>query len=274
MFNVLGYIDRQSPIHQLSGATKLLGFLGFTIIGMVSYDTRFLILLSVVALIILKVSQIKWSEISFLVKFIGAFTIFNLLMVYVFAPHYGVQLYHSSHVLLGSGRYSLTAEQMFYELNMLIKYFLTVPLALTFLLTTNPSEFAAGLNRIGVSYKVAYAVALTLRYIPDVQNDFQRISFAQQARGYEISKKGKLITRIKGATQILIPLIFSSLERIESISKAMELRRFGANKKRTWYMRQVFQRADIIALIGVAAMFIIGIVLVVINHSRFWNPFM
>lgn len=273
MFNVLGYVDRQSPIHQLSGATKLLGFLGFTIIGMVSYDTRFLVLLSVLALGILKSAQIKWSEISFLVKFIGGFTIFNLLMVYVFAPHYGVELYHSSHILFGSGRYSLTSEQLFYEFNMLIKYFLTVPLALTFLLTTNPSEFAAGLNRIGVSYKVAYAVALTLRYIPDVQNDFQRISFAQQARGYEISKKGKLTTRIKGATQILIPLIFSSLERIESISKAMELRRFGAGKKRTWYMRQTFQKADIVALVGVGLMIVLGIGLVLMNHSRFWNPF-
>ena len=38
------------------------------------------------------------------------------------------------------------------------------PLGIIFLLTTNPSEFAASLNRIGVSYKAAYALALTLRY--------------------------------------------------------------------------------------------------------------
>ena len=57
------------------------------------------------------------------------------------------------------------------------------------MVTTNPSEFAASLNRIGVNYKIAYSVAIALRYIPDVQRDYKDISFAQQARGIEMSKK-------------------------------------------------------------------------------------
>ena len=36
--------------------------------------------------------------------------------------------------------------------------------------------------------------------------------------------------RIKGNLQIVIPLIFSSLERIDTVSTAMELRRFGKIK--------------------------------------------
>ena len=35
-----------------------------------------------------------------------------------------------------------------------------------------PSEFAASLNRIGNSCRVSCAVALALRYIPDIQREF------------------------------------------------------------------------------------------------------
>ena len=51
-----------------------------------------------------------------------------------------------------------------------------------------PSEFAASLNSIGISYKVGYSVAIALRYIPDIQRDYHSISQAQQARGVELGK--------------------------------------------------------------------------------------
>ena len=34
----------------------------------------------------------------------------------------------------------------------------------------HPTEFSASLNRLGVPYKIAYAVSLTLRYLPEVKN--------------------------------------------------------------------------------------------------------
>ncbi|MDF2674735.1 MAG: energy-coupling factor transporter transrane protein EcfT [Clostridiales bacterium] len=46
----------------------------------------------------------------------------------------------------------------------LLKYASVVPLGIIFLLTTNPSEFASAINDIGVNYKAAFAVSLTLRY--------------------------------------------------------------------------------------------------------------
>ncbi len=61
-----------------------------------------------------------------------------------------------------------------------------------FILTTNPSELASSIHRIGGSYKIAYAFSLALRYIPDIQEDFRTISKAQQARGNELSGKASL----------------------------------------------------------------------------------
>ena len=156
---------------------------------------------------------------------------------------------------------------------MLLKYTFAVPLALIFLMTTNPSEFAASLNKIGLSYRVSYSVAIALRYIPDVQSDYRTISLAQQARGFEISKKAKFMTRVRGGIQILLPLIFSSLDRIEIISQAMELRRFGKGKHRSWYMAQKFKTADYLTLLVVAVLIVIGIALFHVNGGRFRNPF-
>ena len=67
------------------------------------------------------------------------------------------------------------------------------------MVATDPSEFAASLNKIGVNYKIAYSVSIALRYIPDVQRDYKDISFAQQARGIDMSSKEKLSKRIKNS---------------------------------------------------------------------------
>lgn len=142
-----------------------------------------------------------------------------------------------------------------------------------FLFTTNPSELASSLNRIGISYKISYAVALALRYIPDIQEDFRTISKAQQARGVELSKKAPLKKRVTGNIAIAIPLIFSSLERIDSISSAMELRRFGKKKKRTWLMARPMKKQDFLALALVIIFVGIGLSLFSINEGRFYNPF-
>jgi energy-coupling factor transport system permease protein len=144
---------------------------------------------------------------------------------------------------------------------------------LLFVCTTNPSEFAASLNRIGVSYKISYAVALALRYIPDIQREYRDISLAQQARGVEMSsKKTSLMNRLKAAGSILIPLILSSMERIETISNAMELRGFGKNKNRTWYMSRKFSAMDIVFIVGSLLLMLLSLVLSALN-GRYFNPF-
>ncbi|WP_106461062.1 energy-coupling factor transporter transmembrane component T family protein [Anaerococcus sp. Marseille-P3915] len=274
MNNTLGYIKKDTLVHDLSGASKLIAFILLSIIVMTSFDTRFLIFVMVLSLITMKVAKIKWEEISFLVKIVAVFSIINLLAIYIFEPEYGVKLYGTRTVLWeGFGRYSLTAEQLFYELNVGLKYFSTIPLAIIFILTTDPSEFSSSLNRIGLSYKISYAVALALRYIPDIQASYYDIRSASQARGIEMSRKTSFVKRVKASSNIVLPLIFDSLERIETISQAMELRRFGKNKERTWYRAKPFKKSDIFVIIGVVLIVGLGIALFFVNEGRFFNPF-
>ncbi|CEH33008.1 energy-coupling factor transporter transmembrane component T family protein [Romboutsia lituseburensis] len=271
---MLSYIKKDSPIHKLTGATKLICFLLWTITAMITYDTRVLVGLFIIGIIVFKLSKIEFKEISFVLYFILFFLFLNTLLIFLFAPYQGVDIYGTRHDLVHLiGPYTLTKEQLFYELNVVLKYFATIPMALLFILTTDPSEFAASLNKLGVSYKAAYTVSIALRYIPDVQRDYKDIAFAQQARGIDLSKNEKLIKRIKNSAAILMPLIFSSLERIDKISLAMELRAFGNNKKRTWFNIRRFEKQDYLAITILILLLFVAVAMVKINGSRFYNPF-
>ena len=271
---ILSYIKRDSLVHELTGRTKLLFFIAWSIAAMVTYDTRVLTCMLLFSIVIFRISKIKVRDISFVLGLAAVFLIMNNLFVYLFSPEYGVGLYESRTVLVTiAGPYTITAQQLFYHLNMTMKVICVVPIALLFIACTDPSEFAASLASIGVSYRIGYAVSLALRYIPDVQREYHNISQAQQARGIDLSGKDKLFTRMKNSVAILLPLVLSSLNRIETVSNAMELRGFGRNKKRTWYTLRKMQKNDWIVVAFVVAILIIDMVVTFWDGSRYFNPF-
>lgn len=274
MTNLFNYIDRPSPIHRLTGATKFVCLMLWSFAAMTTYDTRMLAALAVFSFVLFAFGNIKLRDVSFMLGFTAVFLVMNTILIYLFSPQHGCEIYGSTTYLFGlSGRYAPTAEQLFYHLNYLLKYLATIPIILLFVCTTNPSEFAASLNKLGIKYSIAYSVALALRYIPDIQKEYNDISRAGQARGVEMSKKASLISRIKNAATILIPLVLTSMNKVEIISNAMELRGFGKKKKRTWYMGHKFRAADIICMIFCGLLVVCAIVLNIINGGRFYNPF-
>ncbi|TYS31021.1 energy-coupling factor transporter transmembrane protein EcfT [Bacillus pumilus] len=273
--DMLSYIDRPSPIHRLTGATKLICFILWSFAAMLTYDTGVLVFMLVASIVFFQLSNVRFRDISFVVIVLAIFLVINNIAIYIFAPQQGVAIYGAKHELFHiAGWYNVTLEQLFYQLNITLKYVTVMPAALLFIVTTNPSEFASSLSRIGVSYRISYAVAIALRYIPDIQRDFRTIAISQQARGIDLSKNEKLGKRIKNALSIVMPLIFSSLERIETISNAMELRGFGKHKKRTWFTAKDFQKADYVAFIFVGVVMIVSLVITLVRGTRFYNPFL
>ena len=271
---VMSYIPGKSVIHALTGTTKLVFFLLFTFASMLTYDTRVLLGLMVISFSCFAVSHIRFKDVSFVFWFMVVFLLMNNFFIFLFSPDQGTEIYGTRVVLCHLfGRYDLTREQLFYHFNISLKYFVALPIALLFITATNPSEFASSLNAVGVSYRIGYSVALALRYIPDIQRDYRNISTAQQARGVELGKKVKLHKRVKNSISVLMPLIMSSLSRIEAISNAMELRGFGKEKKRTWYVQRKFSSRDYIAIAFGAVILTASLIITFHDGNRFWNPF-
>jgi len=269
---MLAYDNLNSPIHRLTGVTKLIFFLCWSVTAMITFDTRCLLVMFMLSLVIFKVSKVKLRDVSFVLMLILVFLLFNHIAIFLFSPLEGVEIYQTRHDLFHiAGPYTVTFEQVFYQCNILLKYFTVIPMALLFLLTTDPSEFAASLNRIGVNYKIAFSVSIAMRYIPDIQRDFQNIAFTSGARGIDLSRKEKLGKRIKNVFAILMPLIFTSLERIETISAAMELRGFGRRRNRTWYSARPFLRNDYLALMLILLIVVVSMVVTFYEGSRFYS---
>lgn len=274
MINLFNYIDRPSVIHRLTGACKLVCLITWSLAAMTSFYTPLLIAMTAASLALFRIAKLKVKDISFMLGIMFAYIIMNNVLIFLFSPDHGTSIYGTETVLFKLfGPYVVTAEQLFYHLNVILKNACTIPIVLLFVCTTNPSEFAASLSRIGVSYRISYAVALALRYIPDIQREYRDISLAQQARGTEMSKKASLIDRLKAASSILIPLILSSMERIETISNAMELRGFGKGKRRTWYSGRKFSKMDVICMIACILLMCASLLITYLNGGRYFNPF-
>ena len=272
---LFSYSQLDTFVHRLSGLTKLVCFILLTSSVMLTYDIRVIAFIMVISYIMMAISRIKFRQIRLMLLYVLIFLATNFVLTLLFAPRYGVEIYGTEHELFRfTSRYTVTLEQLFYQVTKFSKYLSVIPLGMIFIFTTNPSEFASSLNAIGVSYKVCTALSLTLRYFPDVTRDFQSISQAQQARGLEMSSKAKLTSRIKSVAAILTPLILTTMDRIELISNAMDLRGFGKHRKRTWYAKKPFRPADYLCMLF-CALVLAGTLLIRfrINHSFYYNPF-
>lgn len=274
MSRLLSYEKKDTWIHELSGVTKMLFFLLWCVVSALTYDTRILLLMIAVSFVIFRMARVRWEQVCSVFKLILFFMILNLAAIFLISPYQGCEIYQSRSVILPLfAGHDLTKEELFYLFNVMIKYFTIIPAVFTFMTTTDPSEFAASLNGIGVSYNIAYSVAIALRYIPDVQDEFHRIQNAQQARGIEMSSKARLTDRIKRTSSIIFPLLFSTMERIDVVSNAMELRGFGKKKKRSWYMARKLSRTDYLVLIVTVLFSVWALFVTFRNGSRFYNPF-
>lgn len=271
---LLGYVPRQGWLHTLTGVSKLVLVLALVVGAMISFDARYLLGLALLSVVLWMVSRVRLRDLAVVLWLIAIFMVLNNLLIFLFAPGYGEQLFGSRTLLVdGPWRWDLTAQQLFYQLVVTLKYFAVLPAVLLFITTTRPPEFASSLNRIGVPYRAAYAVSLALRYIPDVQRDFRTISQAQQARGLDVSRKVGLGTRIRNLTSTLMPLLLGAFDRIESVAAAMELRGFGRGKGRTWFDQRPLRTRDVVVMVTAALLLATSVALVVLGAGRWWNPF-
>ncbi|MBQ0065762.1 MAG: energy-coupling factor transporter transmembrane protein EcfT [Firmicutes bacterium] len=273
---LFSYNQLDTFIHKLSGLTKLVCFLFLTTAVMVNYDVRITFMIFILSIVLMKIAQVSLKQIKPMVILVLIFVVTNFFLGYLFAPEYGIELFGTKHLLFSiTGPYTVTLEEMYYLFCKSFKYIAVIPLGIIFFLTTNPSEFASSLNKIGVSYKICTVLNLTLRYFPDIQRDYNAISKAQQARGLDMSKKEKVFKRLKNTTAILIPLVMTTIDRIGTITNAMELRGYGKHKKRSWYAFRSLSSKDYVCMLVCLLIFVVSFMMrIYVNNGLYWNPFL
>ncbi|SON52430.1 energy-coupling factor transporter transmembrane component T family protein [Vibrio tapetis] len=270
----INYVNTGSPLHHLNGITKFVMFVAWVTVVLTTFDVRIIAGMILLGMTLLRMSRVPFNVYKPLLIGTGTVLSLNALFMFLLAPTQGSEFIGSHTVLVPLwGSYSLTQETLYYLITVTLKYFSMFPMALVFVFTTHPTEFAASLNRLGVPYKIAYAVSLTLRYLPEVKKDFINIMHAQQARGVDLSRNAPFFTRMKNVASILGPLIFSSLDRAEEISNAMTLRGFGRHKSRHWYSLKPLNKVDVIVIATAMTAVIAAIAKRYLETELFWYPF-
>lgn len=268
------YEPGHSFFHHMDGAVKLVLFVVWTVLAFMFMDLRVFVVMLAMGTVMLVYSRVPFRKMAFLFGLIVLFAIINGVFILLITPTFGTRLTGTNTPIIPIGYAVINQETLFYVLTLSAKYLTLLPMTLLCLFTTMPSAFAASLNRVGVPYKIAYAVSIALRYIPDLIGEFRSTMHSMEARGMGISKEdGSMGKRLSNLTAVVVPVLQSALHRIDSVTSAMELRGFGAGKKRTWYSGGEMKAAD---------WTVIGLTLVVLGFaiwlrsrglSAFWYPF-
>ncbi|MGG0186532.1 energy-coupling factor transporter transmembrane component T family protein [Bacillus rhizoplanae] len=267
------YIEGKSYFHRMDGAVKLILFIIWMILTFLFFDFRILLCLLLIGCILLGIAKIPTRSMLIIFSVIFTFSILNSIMILLITPTHGSELTGTYTSLLHIGYATITLETLFYAMTLSLKYFTLLPFTLIFIYTTHPSQFASSLNKIGLPYKIAYAVNIALRYIPNIQTEYELIKHAQEARGIPFHKgEATLFQRIKNRMTIFWPLVIHSLDRIDTVSNAMDLRGFGKKEKRTWYYRTKMQPLDYMAILIGICILIIAIYLKLTIFYSFWYP--
>lgn len=86
-------------------------------------------------------------------------------------------------------------------------------------------------------------MSISLRFIPTLLEETDKIMKAQMARGVDFTS-GPLKDRLKAIVPLLVPLFVSAFKRAEELATAMEARGYRGGEGRTKYRQLVWGMKD------------------------------
>lgn len=124
--------------------------------------------------------------------------------------------------------------------------------------TTKVGEFLSAMNRIHASKKIVIPVAVMLRYIPTIREDWNFIKDAMKMRDVSPSLKGFLTHPGMMVECIYVPLMMTASKTADELTIASVTRGIENPKPRTSLVQIGFGVADLIAAICFMAVFLAG----------------
>jgi len=275
------YRQRNSLVQSFDPRAWLIFYACFLASTLFFWDVRFLTPLLLIALGSVWASGIRWREMYRAWIFIGGFVVFFAFLTFL-TGRGGVEVYTQEHLIRRFGApftlfgwrptLDITVERAFYALSQLVRVFSLASMTILIPYCLNPAHYGITFRGLGLPDKIAYAMDLTMRFIPTFGRDFQLTLDAQRARGYEIEKlSGGLIAQVRKLAPLIVPVTIHAIMGSEDIIDAMDLRAFGVGP-RTWLEQLAYRRRDF-ALIGFGIFLLaLSLVLSAFGYGHFWVP--
>ena len=125
--------------------------------------------------------------------------------------------------------------------------------------TTKVSEFLSAMNKMHIPKKVTIPLAVMLRYIPTIQEDWRFIKDAMRMRGISPNIIGFIKNPIMTIECIYVPLMMAASKAADELSIAAITRGIENPKKRTCLIKINIGILDIIFVLAFLLYLLIGI---------------
>ncbi|WP_298472559.1 energy-coupling factor transporter transmembrane protein EcfT [uncultured Psychrobacillus sp.] len=147
-----------------------------------------------------------------------------------------------------------------------IRFFVLVILTSILTLTTTPISITDALEillnplkkwKLPV-HELALMMSISLRFIPTLMDETDKIMKAQMARGSDMTS-GSMKQRMNAIVPLLIPLFVSAFKRAEDLATAMEVRGYKGGEGRTRYRKLEWRKKDtsiLVVLVLLAAILV------------------
>ena len=276
------YRKRPNSIIQKFDPRAWLIFFGCFLFATLSFwDVRCLLPFWFIALFVLFTSGVKWYEIRRAFLFILGFIFFFAVLTFltgrggseVYSQEHLIRQFRAPFSIFGwTPTLSVTVERAFYAVSQLVRVSSIAIMTILIPYSLDPALYGITFKGLGLSDKFAYAMDLTMRFIPTFSRDFQMTMDAQRARGYEVEKiRGGLIEQVRKMGPIFVPVTIHAIIGSEDIIDAMDLRAFGVGP-RTWL--DVLDRdfKDRLLIWFGVAILVGSILLSLLGYGKFWVP--
>ena len=275
------YRKRKSLIQWFDPRAWIIFYGAFLASTLFFWDIRFLTPLLVISLVTLFTSGIRWFEMRRAFLFIGFFVFFFAFLTFL-TGRGGMEVYTEEHLIRKlqapfsifgwQPTLQITVERAFFALSQLVRVFSIAVMTILIPYSMDPSYYGITFRGLGLPDKIAYAMDLTMRFIPTFGRDFQLTMDAQRARGYELEKiSGGLIAQVRKLGPLMVPVIIHAIIGSEDIIDAMDLRAFGIGP-RTWLQELQYQTRDRILIAFAILLIAASLVLLFIGYGSFWIP--
>ncbi|AND37788.1 MULTISPECIES: energy-coupling factor transporter transmembrane protein EcfT [Cytobacillus] len=254
------YVPAESVLHRMDPRSKLVLIFLFVCIVFLANNMLTYGLLTVYTFLMIALSKVP-------IRFIYT-GLKPVLLLVIFTLFLHLFLTKEGEVLFRFGWITIYEEGLRQGIFISLRFFLLILMTSILTLTTTPIEITDGLesllaplNKIKFPvHELALMMSISLRFIPTLMQETDKIMKAQTARGVDFSS-GPIKERIKAIIPLLIPLFVSSFKRAEELAVAMESRGYRGGEGRTKYRQLNWGLKDTAMLAMLAALTLVLILL-------------
>lgn len=275
------YRERKSFIQSFDPRAWLIFYAAFIASTLFFWDVRILGFFMAITLFVIFTSGVRFSEMRRAWLFIGSFLIFYSVLIFL-TGRGGTEVFDEEHILIRLQApftilgwqpvLDITAERIMFAISQFVRVFSLAGMTILIPYSLNPAQYGIAFRGLGLPDKFAYAMDLTMRFIPTFGRDFQLTMDAQRARGYEIENlSGGLFAQVRKLAPLIIPVTIHAIIGSEDIIDAMDLRAFGVGE-RTWLEELHYQKRDRVLIVCSVILILNAILLATLGVGQFWMP--